>query len=79
MIFGMCIGFLAGALVVNVYLKEIEQKLAEQKDANEDLRNENLENELFKNKITRIMNDKDTIVSKHDKIKELISDYQSQN
>lgn len=79
MLFGMCIGFLAGALVANQYLKELEQKFTEQKDANEDLRNENLENKLFKDKVTRIMNAKDTIVSKHDKIKELISDYQSQN
>lgn len=79
MIFGMCIGFLLGALVVNQYLKELEQKLTEQKDANEDLRNENLENKLFKDKVIRTMNAKDTIVSKHDKIKELISDYQSQN
>ena len=74
MIFGMSIGFLLGALVVNQYLKETEQKLTEQKDANEDLRNENLENKLFKDKVIRIMNAKDTIVSKHDKIKELIKE-----
>lgn len=79
MIFGMCFGFLLGALVINLYLKDSEQKLAEQKDENEDLRNENLEDKLFKDKVIRIMNAKDTIVSKHDKIKELISDYQSQN
>lgn len=79
MLFGMCIGFLLGALVVNQYLKELEKKLTEQKDANEDLRNENLENKLFKDKVIRTMNAKDTIVSKYDKIKELISDYQSQN
>ena len=79
MIFGMCFGFLLGALVINLYLKDAEQKLAEQKEVNEDLRNENLENKLFKDRVTRIMNTKDTIVSKHDKIKELISDGKSEN
>ena len=33
----------------------------------------------FKEEVINIMNEKDTIVNKYDKIKELISDYQSQN
>lgn len=43
------------------------------------LRNENLELQLFKDKVVNIMNKKTTIVKKHDEIKELVDDYQSNN
>lgn len=41
MIFGMCIGFLLGALVINVYLKDAEEEIKKQeaiiKNLNDDL------------------------------------------
>lgn len=114
MIYGICIGFLLGALVVNLYLKEsektndllkktinnleddidsanfrVEQKENLIKDLQEEnvillenaseLRQKNNKLEEFKNNVEEIINSNDFTYDQIDKIKELISDHQSQN
>ena len=114
MIFGICIGFLLGALAVNVYLKESEQtnnllkKTINKLEDDIDLANSKIENrdrilndyqkeseilldnaseyrkiinelEEFKNIVADIVESEHFAHDKIDKIKELVSDYQSLN
>ena len=106
MVFGICIGFLLGALVVNVYLKESEQTnerlkktinnleddidLANSKIENRDnlLKDYQEEHEILLNnaselrtKIKDLENNIEILVNNtaDEKLKELVSDYQSLN
>lgn len=63
----------------NKMIKDMQEEAEVLIGANADLRFENEELKLFKDKVISIMTSKGTIVSKHDKIIELVSDYQSLN
>lgn len=56
-----------------------QEKNKELYEQGRELRNEVEGLKLFKDKITSIINSKDTIVNKYDKINELVCDYQSIN
>ena len=67
-------------------IHDLETDLRLEKASNEDLRNENIDLKLevrhlqeFKDKVTDIMTGKGTIVDKHDKIKELVDNLQTEN
>lgn len=53
--------------------------LDREKEACKDLRSENSELFDFRTRVINIMNNKGTIVSKHDKIKELVDNLQTEN
>ena len=67
-------------------IHDLEAKLNLEKEANAELRNENIDLSLktrhleqFKKNVIDIMQNKGTIVSKYDKIKELVDNLQTEN
>ena len=67
-------------------IHDLETKLNLEKEANAELRNENIDLSLktrhleqFKKNVIDIMQNKGTIVSKYDKIKELVDNLQTEN
>ena len=67
-------------------IHDLETKLNLEKEANAELRNENIDLSLktrhleqFKKNVIDIMQNKETIVSKYDKIKELVDNLQTEN
>ena len=79
MMWGFCIGLVAGALLMNLAVEEVEKEKEKQKEVNKDLRYENKEQQEFINKVIRIMFYEKSIFDRDKKIKELISEYQSEN
>ena len=63
----------------NRMIKDLQEEAEVLIEANADLRFENEELTLFEDKVINIMTSKGTIVSKYDKILELVNDYQSTN
>lgn len=67
-------------------IHNLEKELKAEKENSENLRYENVELTLiikqlqnFKDRVTEIMNAKDTIVNKHDKVKELVDNLEHEN
>lgn len=67
-------------------IHDLETDLSIEKEVSSELRNENLDLKLevrhlkeFENKVTDIIQSKGTIVDKHDKIKELVDNLQTEN
>ena len=56
-----------------------EKRISQYKEENKALRYENEELPKLGRNVIEIINTKDTIVNKYDKIKELVDDYQSNN
>ena len=95
MMWGICIGLVLGALLMNLAVEEVEKEKNIQKNKNRQLKRENIKakeankelrdendrlNDIFK-RISNLLNsnkynNKNAILGK---IKELISDYQSEN
>ncbi len=63
---------------LNIKNQELEE-IIDTKESNKELRFENEELNLFKSKVVNIINEKATIVYKHDKIKELVDNLQTEN
>ena len=60
-------------------ITRLSNKLDKEKEVSKDLRNENSELFDFRTRVINIMNNKGTIVSKYDKIKELVDNLQTEN
>lgn len=70
----------------NEKIHSLVKELKAEKENSENLRYENVELTLiikqlqnFKDRVTEIMNAKDTIVNKHDKVKELVDNLEHEN
>jgi len=79
MMWGICIGLVAGALLMSLAVEEVEKEKEHLEEANADLRYENEEQQEFINKVIRIMFYEKSIFDRDKKIKELILEYQSEN
>lgn len=60
-------------------ITRLADELDREKEVSQDLRSENSELFDFRTRVINIMNNKGTIVSKHDKIKELVDNLQTEN
>ena len=60
-------------------ITRLADELDREKEVSQDLRSENSELFDFRTRVINIINNKGTIVSKHDKIKELVDNLQTEN